>query len=74
MPKSVALSVADLEIWWLHSLKIKNFRHFETNQNIRKLPLQIYVKLFKVFFKQFNQKKNAMEFYTHHFKDLSYKL
>ena len=65
--KSVALLVTDSEIWWRHSLKINKFRHFDTNQNIRKLLLQIYINLLIVSFKQFNWKKNAMEFYTHHF-------
>ena len=68
---SVALLVVDLEFWWRHSLKINKCRHFETNQKIRKLPRQIYIKLFEVSFKQFNWKKNATEFYNHYFKDLS---
>ena len=69
--KSVAILEVDLEIWWCHSLKINKCRHFETNQNIRKLPRQIYIQLLKVSFKQSNWKRNATEFYTHHFKDLS---
>ena len=69
--KSGALLVADLEIWWRQSLKISKFRHFETNLNIRKLPRQIYIKLLKVSFKEFNWKNSAMEFHTHHLKDLS---
>ena len=56
---SVALLVADLEIWWSPCLKIKKCHHFENNQDIRKLPRQIYIKLFKVSFKQFNLKKNC---------------
>ena len=40
--KSVGLQVVDLEIW-RHSFKIHKCRHFETNQNIRKLPWQIYI-------------------------------
>ena len=51
--------------------QINKCRHFETNQNIRKLPRQIIIKLFKVSFKQFNWKKNPTEFYTHYFEDLS---
>ena len=58
-------------MWWRQSLKINKCRHFETNQNIRKLPQQIYIKLLKVPLKQFNWKKNATEFHNHHFKDLS---
>ena len=69
--KFVSLLVADLEIWWRHSFKMNICRHFETNQTIRKLPQQIYIKLLKVSFKHFDWKKNATEFYTHHMKDLS---
>ena len=69
--KSVALLVVDLVIWWRHSLKINKCRNFETNQNIRISPRQICIKLPKVSFKQFNRKKNATEFYIHHFKYLS---
>ena len=46
-------------------------RYFETNQDIKKLPWQIYSKLPKALFKHFNSKINVIEFYTHPFKDLS---
>ena len=66
--KSVALLVKDLEIWWRHSLKINKCHHFESSQGIKKLPRQIYCELPEVPFKNFNSKKNVIEFYTHLFK------
>ena len=69
--KSEALLVKDLEIRWRPSLKSMNSPMLKTNQDIKKLPRQIYRKLSKVPFKHFNLKKNLIEFYNHPFKDLS---
>ena len=72
---------AQAEIWsssgkevrnfWRHGLKINKCRHFETNRDIKKLPRQIYSKLFKFPFKHFNSKKNVTESYTHPFEGLN---
>ena len=44
-------------------------RHFETNQDIKILPRQIYSRSPKVPFKKYNSKKSLIEFYIHPFKD-----
>ena len=54
-----------------HNLKINKCCHFESNQDITKLPWQIYSKLPKVPFKHIKSRKNVAEFYTHLFKDLN---
>ena len=45
--------------------------HFETNQDIKKLPGQSDIKSSKMPLKQFNSKENVKEIYTHPFEDLS---
>ena len=49
-------------------LQINKCHHFESSQSIKKLPRQIYCELPEVPFKDFNSKKNLIEFYTHLFK------
>ena len=46
-------------------------RHFENNQDMTKLPWQIYSKLPKVSFKSFSSWYNVIPFYAHLFKDVS---
>ena len=66
--RSVALLVKDLEILLRHGQRINKCRHFETNQDIAKLPRQIYGKLPNIHVKLVNSKKMVTEFYTHPFK------
>ena len=54
----------------MNEMKINKCRHFESSQGIKKLPRQIYCELREVPFKNFNLKKNVIEFYTHLFKKI----
>ena len=62
--KSVALLYRGFRNWMNSQPQINKCRHFETKQESKKLPRQIYSKLPKVPFKHFNSKKNIIKFYT----------
>ena len=54
----------------LDELKKSKCHHFENNQDIKKLPRQIYSKFPEVPFTLFNSSKNLIQFYTHLFNNL----